>query len=75
MASQINLSHFNDQELAGILRTQVRQDSMTIQGIPPMQQMIVEAIARILERPVFLVNQTPQEPGEMRKAVPQIVKG
>jgi hypothetical protein len=69
----IDFTRFNDQQLAEVLRTQVRQDSMSLQSVPPMQQMIVEAIARILARPVVVIQQA--QDGEPASAPgPRIVK-
>jgi hypothetical protein len=73
--SAIDFAKMNDQQLAAVIRTQVRQDAMSIQGVPPMQQMMCEAIARILSRPVVVIDRTAPPEGEMRKAQPlQIVK-
>lgn len=73
--ANIDFQQFNDQQLASILRNQVRQDAMSIQGVPPMQQMVVEAIARLLSRPVVVIDRTAPPEGEMHKAQPsQIVK-
>jgi hypothetical protein len=69
----IDFARFNDQQLAEVLRTQVRQDSMSLQGVPPMQQMIVEAIVRILARPVVVIQQ--QAPDDATPdSGPRIVK-
>lgn len=70
----IDFQQYNDQQLAAIIRTQVGRDALSIQGVPPMQQMMAEAIARILARPVVVINQEPPaKDGEMRKSLPRIL--
>ena len=64
----VDFHQINDQQLAALMRTQVQRDALSIQGVPPMQQMVVEAIARILARPVFVVQGAKLADGEMRKA-------
>jgi hypothetical protein len=73
----IDFQQYNDQQLAAIIRTQVGRDALSIQGVPPMQQMMAEAICRILARPVVVVQQAEQlGNGQMRKGDgPQMVKG
>ncbi len=63
----IDFHQTNDQQLAAIMRTQVRRDALSIQGVPPMQQMVVEAIARILARPVLVIQDPKLVEGQMRK--------
>ena len=75
--ANIDFQQYSDHQLASILRAQVRQDAMSIQGVPPMQQMIVEAIARILARPVVVIQQEgkPEQIKDLRNPTgPQIVK-
>ena len=63
----IDFHQTNDQQLAAIMRTQVQRDALSIQGVPPMQQMVVEAIARILARPVLVIQDPKLVEGQMRK--------
>lgn len=63
----IDFHQINDQQLAALMRTQVQRDALSIQGVPPMQQMVVEAIARILARPVLVIQDPKLVEGQMRK--------
>ena len=63
----VDFHQINDQQLAALMRTQVQRDALSIQGVPPMQQMVVEAIARILARPVLVIQDPKLVEGQMRK--------
>ena len=63
----VDFHQLNDQQLAALMRTQVQRDALSIQGVPPMQQMVVEAIARILARPVLVIQDPKLVEGQMRK--------
>jgi hypothetical protein len=58
----IDIGKTSDAALAGIMRRQMGADVISGQRVPVMQQLIVEALARILERPAGKLID-----GEMRK--------
>jgi len=47
----IDIGKMSDEGLAASMRSQLRYDIISGQTVPPMQQLIIEAIARILEAP------------------------
>ena len=58
-----DVARFSDRALADAMRKQLRFDVLAGQQIPAQQQLIVEALARILERGAH------PAPGQMLKPV------
>jgi hypothetical protein len=66
--------NISDAELAEMIRSQMARDLLGGQNVPPMQRMLAEAIARILDRPLVMLHERVR-PGEMVKAEKNEVEG
>ena len=67
------VDHFSDAGLADAMRKQLRFDVLSGREVPAIQQLIVEALARLLERGA---HPAPEVEAELAKrAGPKIVEG